>query len=330
MRDAAADALRLLHLAQSQGGSAAVVVLTVVGSPLPRTTTETVSTEQVAQAFESLPLADPDAASLRAALSAAAGLAAYWQEPDGADVLVVDPAFDALLARVSTAIAGSPAAAWWTEPAPRGGQWSVGWPTSSGAAGDARAILDRWRAELVAEEARAARERPADPHANWSGTWWSFPPAALVRTTRGLGESGPGGLWFVEDGFGETESTATPVAPTLARVCEIGGADDWVELCRRHPLVVTASRRHDWFRTTGRDGGWLQPDWAAVAREYDAVHLTVAGYLAAAGRALPVTDGWASVIAGWAPDETFWFTPPVVEPARAEQWQRFDDGWRRV
>ena len=51
--------------------------------------------------------------------------------------------------------------------------------------------------------------------------------------------------------------------PAGARVLEIDGPDVWAQLCRRHPLPVTAARRHDWYRATGRgDVTWVQPDWA--------------------------------------------------------------------
>jgi hypothetical protein len=67
---------------------------------------------------------------------------------------------------------------------------------------------------------------------------------------------------------------------------------------------VTASRRHDWFRTTGRDGAWVIPDWALVAREWDAIHLPVSAYLESAGRAIEVAKETASVT--WDPDTSIW------------------------
>lgn len=45
---------------------------------------------------------------------------------------------------------------------------------------------------------------------------------------------------------------------------------------------MTALKRHDWYRTTGRDGSWVIPDWSQVAHDYDGVHLSIAGYLTAA------------------------------------------------
>lgn len=328
--DASREAVSALMWASHafEPGGTAIVAVSTGGGPVE---IPEVGPADAAALLQALPLVLPDVASLRTALSAAADSAMSWQEPDGTDLLAATPEFAPVLERLATHIAASPHARWWASDADTRDQWIVPWETSSGATRDAREVLAGWREHVVAEEERAVRERPADPHARWSGEWWSMPPSGLVRSSRRLGSAGPGGLWFVEDGLGWTEATATPMAPTAARVLEIRGAADWVELCRQHPLVVTASKRHDWLRTTGRDGGWVQPDWEAVARAYDAVHLTVAGYLEAAGRALEVSGGWASVIAGWAPDETFWFAPVVLEPARAEEWRRDDDGgWRSV
>jgi hypothetical protein len=52
---------------------------------------------------------------------------------------------------------------------------------------------------------------------------------------------------------------------------------------------------------TGWTGRWLIPDYAAVADDWDAVHLTVAGYLTTAGIAIPA-GGARTMLAGWDPD----------------------------
>lgn len=93
----------------------------------------------------------------------------------------------------------------------------------------------------------------------------------------------------------------------LAVVYEIHTAQDWGELVARYPLAVTKARRHDWWRTTGEDHPWTIPDYPAVAADYDAIHLTVGGYLSAAGRAIQAGSGH-TVLAGWNPDETWWPT----------------------
>ena len=87
----------------------------------------------------------------------------------------------------------------------------------------------------------------------------------------------------------------------------------------------------EWAETTGLHSPgqrWVMPDWAAISRHYDGVHLTVACHLAAATRAIFLDDRTASVIAGWDPDRTYWFAP-VREDATATRWARDDERrWR--
>lgn len=115
--------------------------------------------------------------------------------------------------------------------------------------------------------------------------------------------------------------------PPDARVCEIDSPESWADLCRRFPLDVTASRRHDWYRTTARNGRWVIPDWAQVARNFDAVHLTVAGYLSTAGLPVPVEHDLMTVLAGWNPDQTFWLTDVPHESAHRAWRYDQDEGW---
>jgi hypothetical protein len=76
--------------------------------------------------------------------------------------------------------------------------------------------------------------------------------------------------------MGWTTAWCQPLSPRRgARVYEITGRRDWADLTARYPLEVTRSRRHDWWRVTGRAATWLIPDYAAVAADYDAIHLTV-------------------------------------------------------
>jgi hypothetical protein len=71
------------------------------------------------------------------------------------------------------------------------------------------------------------------------------------------------------------------------------------------------------------------PDWALVAREWDAIHLPVSAYLEIAGRAIEVAKQTASVVAGWDPDTSIWLAGAQPASAGAPQrWQRDDDdGW---
>jgi hypothetical protein len=292
----------------------------------------------VANLLNAAPIPAPTEETLLIVLAAAVDFARYWQEPDGEDMLAADPAVRAPLARIATVLLASPHALWWFAPLNVDAQWEVRFldeqapvPVRSLAA---REALERWRTAQVEEETTAARERPADPHARWSGTWWSRPPYELTHTTRVLSEQGPAGLWLVEDSLGWDQADAIPIEiHHNLRVFVIDGPEAWAELCRRYPLNVTASRRHDWFRATGRDGQWVIPDWVRVSGDFGGIHLTVAGYLTTAGRAIEVSDTSVSVLAGWNPDETYWLRDVDRFNSATPQTWRFDsdtvDGHRR-
>lgn len=159
-------------------------------------------------------------------------------------------------------------------------QWTIDWRPAADPAplpANLRQAVKNWGQHERTEEAKAARDRPSDPHAPVSGWWWSF-PQGLLRTVGHL----PAGLNLVEDSLGWVEATAIPVRGA-GRTLEIRTPEDWAELCQRFPLEVTASRRHDWFNTTGRNRRWVIPDWEQVAAQWDAVHLTVLSYLRGAG-----------------------------------------------
>ena len=99
------------------------------------------------------------------------------------------------------------------------------------------------------------------------------------------------------------------------------GPGQWAELVERYPLDVTRSRRDDWGRATGWVGRWLIPDYAALAADWDAVHVSVEGYLTAAGIAIPAGDGACTMLAGWDPDATWWFTDVLSFSSQPEDWR---------
>lgn len=289
--------------------------------------------EDVARLLDAVPLNQFEAGVLVDALAAAVDNARYWQEPDGEDVLAATPVMCEALSRVAASVTTSGLPAWWVTPLGAAPQWGVTFDdqtrASTAVAQTANAALSSWRANTVQEETQAQRERPADPRAAWSGTWWSTPPHDLTRTTRDLGTLGPVGLRLVEDSFNGDRATVRSVtlpANANANVYEVDGPEAWSNLCRRFPLEVTASRRHDWYRTTGLAGRWVIPDWSRAANELDAVHLTPAGYLTTAGRPVTVTEGTSTVLAGWNPDATYWLTDVENAPETERRWRRGDDG----
>ncbi|MFE7507229.1 hypothetical protein [Promicromonospora sp. NPDC057488] len=292
--------------------------------PEPRATPEA-----VASLLAGLRLTALDQVTALSTLAQAVSVARYWQEPDGEDLLAATPAVRAALERVAAHVAGSETVGWWSTPLVREDQHAVTWDGRTPAT--TATVAERltwWRAEVLDEERRAQTDRPSDPTAPFSGTWWSAPPSDLTHTSRGLGPHGPAGLRLVEDDMGwERAVTHRVEVPAGARVLEVDGPEAWAALCREYPLEVTAQKRHDWYSTTGRVGRWVLPDWAAVAAQHDAVHLTAAAYLAAAGTAIPVDDDAASVIAGWSPDETYWFVDTVRPQGAGTEWVLDDEDW---
>ncbi|MCF3139097.1 hypothetical protein LRQ04_07480 [Paenarthrobacter sp. AR 02] len=263
------------------------------------------------------------------ALQRSVDTARYWQEPDGEDALAATDAVTAALAHVAAGVLESPASQWWRDGF-RPGQWAIDWRSANDPAPlprNPQQILAEWARNQRTKEIRAAWELPADIRAQVGGEWWSI-PHGLVQTVPSI----PEGLSLVEDSLGWENATTIPVSGA-GRILEIRTATDWSDLCRTYPLEVTASRRHDWFRSTGRHGRWLIPDWEQAASEWDAVHLTVDGYLNAAGRALSVGPDTATVIAGWDPGSTIWLTEVARESEQPRQfWHRphNQDEWFQI
>ena len=263
--------------------------------------------------------------------------AMYWQAPDHVDRALAHPALAATLRPVAHAVTDAPAARWWSSGIDAGAQQYVEPIRDGGEGPSLSGAADRLVIWLAAtgEEERSAAGRPADPAAPHSGHWWSSPTwAGLVSTTRALPGLGPLQLYAMEDWPGWEDVRCWPVAIPRrpARICEITSPDDWTALVTRYPLEVTKSRRHDWWRVTGWAGTWLMPDYAAAAADYDAIHLTVSGYLTTAGRALAVNDA-RCLLAGWDPDKTYWLADCLTGGSPPARWIRDDSahlGWRQV
>ncbi|WP_298042463.1 hypothetical protein [uncultured Citricoccus sp.] len=263
-----------------------------------------VSTDQLARVLTGMDLSGITDEQIQAGLAEAVATAMYWQEPDGEDVLAGHRSIHGALGPVAERVLDSSPARHWGQPR-QAVQWVIDWRLPEDLAPlprDPQRVLAVWARDERAEEARAVNERPTDPEALYSGNWWSIPQDLILS----VGQI-PAGLDLIEDSFGWDAATVIPVRGA-GRTYEIHTPKDWVRLCREQPLEVSASRRHDWYRVTGRTGRWVIPDWEQVASEWDAVHLTTLGYLSAATRELPVDTDTATVIAGWNP------TPPSGSP----------------
>ncbi|WP_213576591.1 hypothetical protein [Rhodococcus sp. USK13] len=275
------------------------------------------------------------------ALAFATDWARYWQPPDEQDVMFARPDTVAALHPVAAAVLDSPHTRWWADPVDLGNQRMVGhlpsneeWPESTMPYRSAAVGLDHWRDHVLAGEARFRTWRAERPDNAIGGEWWSIPlPSAALVTSRSRDGVGALELLLEEDSFGGDEARVWPVSVrSTPRVYEITNPTDWARLVDAYPLFVPESKRSDWFDTTGEYHDWFIPDWVAVTDDYDAVHLTLHGYLTTPGLAIPLANNeGATVLAGWNPDATWWLNNDVAhvedEPAL---WRRCDDHWVRV
>jgi hypothetical protein len=229
---------------------------------------------------------------------------------------------DALLP-VARALAAAPAARWWWQPVDRDAQR---WTGPEGATLPRGSELSAAVGRAAAQEQpdaepgrpRPRRTRDADP----GGPWWSAPLGGTVFTTTGpIGALPAVELGCEADSAGEEQLGVWAVGvDPAARVREIGGPADWARLVGEFPRDVTAVRRNDWDRWTGRAGPWVLPDWSAVARGWDGVHLGVGGYLTATGLAIAAGDG-STLLAGWEADRTLWLNDVFTGVEYVQSWR---------
>lgn len=301
--------------------------LTDTGGPWYTAASDRVLTDTQAQFVRALAvaLAEPeviDSTAVRRALEHTVDNAVYWQDPRDEELVGSIPLLASDLREIARRIAALPETRWWTAPMSEH-QYEVRFLPFN----EVGALDSDLRAAAILADAFRPR-RPSERPGYMSG-WWSMPPVGLVRTCPSP-DGEPSGLVLVEDGFGQQRAAVHPVTSSRSRVFEIDSGEAWARLCRRHQLDVTNDRSSDWRITTGlADTRWVMPDWRSVAAEYDAVHLQVGAYLAASGTAIEVEPGVHSVIAGWAPGDTFWLTDVVeVEPrGRIFVKDRDDDLW---
>ena len=280
----------------------------------------------------SLPSDLGDPLAVIPALADVAEDVSYWGDYSGPDPLD-DPDVIARLRPVASLLAGSAGCQWWWSGLDRAAQRYVQWTARDDAApelGSAAEMLRDGDAQADADERSMSADRHLPAGSGVNGPWWTCP--SVISTTRRLGRLGAVLLAGREDGFGDTDAVLWPVAVTGApRVLEIDGPQAWQRLVAAYPRPATATYRHTWA-WTGWDGDWVVPRWSAIARDWDGVHLSVAGYLATAGRALPVGAA-RTLLGGWNPDETYWLADVLSPGGPASVWHNPDRtplGWQEV
>ncbi|NYI40932.1 hypothetical protein [Demequina lutea] len=284
---------------------------------------------EMAQAIVAAPLPSVSPAALVEALGRTVDDAKPWQPSDGNEAVLASAEVRAALTALAERVAETAFARAWAAPA-QPEQWVLDRKDDrlgSEPIPAPAAALAAWREAVEAEERAAVKRR--EKGQSYGGPWWSNPPGYLTHSTSAWREFGPVGLYLEEDSFGPMAADATPVGAPPEKTYEITGAVAWARLCREYPLDVTATREVLWNHSVGHSDVWVIPDWQAMAADWDAVHLTIAGYLAAATTRIDVSDGRASAIAGWGPDETVWLRDAPAPTSAVVEWRRFQSvGWR--
>jgi len=298
-------------------------------APLPAGITQ--ESRRVLQVLGALPhLPEITVAQVLQSLDRVVKGASYWQPPSDTARMLAEPETRNLLLPVAIAVVRA-RPQWWLAPgAPTQHyvQWiastrvpGTGPPTLTGSA----AGLQRWRDSIAAEEGNTPLV------ATWTGRWWSIPALSDVpATTPAIPGNGPAGLQMVEDPLAWTTARTYPLrAAEGARIFEIREARNWQDLVSAYPLEVTRSRGRSWAVSSGNAEAdtwlWAIPDWQAVARDYDGVYLSVAGYLRTAGSVLDAA-GMKTMLAGWAPAETWWLNDVLAPAGEPVTWTATPDG----
>lgn len=265
-------------------------------------------------------------------LAAVADDACYWGGiPAGKDPLD-DPALKPAMREAAARLVRAEGCRWWWSDMDRSAQAYVQWAARGEPApvlGQAAEMLGNVDAEADESEKRfrryLRRRAGKGPH----GEWWTFPFPGAISTTRRVGGLGALLLAGQEDGFGDVEAVVWPLAVSdEARIFEVASPGAWQALVAAYPRSATASYRHTWA-WTGWAGDWLVPRWSAVARDWDGVHLTVAGYLSTAGCSLPVGTA-RTLLGGWNPDQTYWLADVLTRAGHGHSWHIDGDnplGW---
>lgn len=235
----------------------------------------------------------------------------------------------------------------------RVGPWMPDAPVSLAAAyrhvQDRRAI-----AEAIGEQFGSALHAPLDPatqqwwHSGSPGNeFFTRPRFRAFDDVYGAGQFTLASMWTVSDPppevhgelIGAWELEPDPVsrwrlpARPDARVFEVHRPADWVQLVTEYPATgrphpewelpgpnQLSGDLHELLAIDCQHGArisirrHLVPDWAAVAADYDGVHLSWSGFLTTEGFASDLGDGDVALLRYWFSERTHWVRDVFAEP----------------
>ena len=218
------------------------------------------------------------------------------------------------LRELARAVLEQPGVGWWFEPIARESQM---WTSSSGESPTA-AGLKSPNLQMTYSERRTNKPEPGLYTSTSFGGITSF--LTVMDMSEVYGPVNDMAIFF-EFPLNQWRVRVSEAA----RVYEINGAADWHRLCAAYPARSArdtsdpeASDRASWSVYPLRlyDGSrgvdavtdmerWLTPNWAAVAEDWDGVHLTLGGLLTAEKVRVASAAGW-SMHRFWDIEQTMW------------------------
>lgn len=167
----------------------------------------------------------------------------------------------------------------------------------------------------VSQDRNPPTERPTEPswiHADLRQDFRAFITSTDIDGTASMLAAVD--LQICDAGYGYDDGYAGPPfaiwrmqpAPD-ARVFEVDSPHAWHELCVAYPRTKAFSPvDFDMLNIVDLDAkAYLEPDWAKVANDWDAIHLTLGGMLTSHQVAVKSKHGW-TYQHGWDTEQTWW------------------------
>lgn len=147
-------------------------------------------------------------------------------------------------------------------------------------------------------------------HISDKAKWWVYPDNALV-SSRGPVFGHPSVVsvatddhWMQDKGHSLWAVEVTPGS----RIFEVHSKRDWSRLVYTYPLSGEGFMTYNWGNRSRIGSRLLLPDWPAISKDWDGVHVSFVGYLSAAYEPIPLDEDRHVLLAGWHPDATTWLT----------------------
>lgn len=277
----------------------------------------------------------------------------WWEIPGHADLATMGDVIAGLQARpIGELLALAVAAA-----ASNAGPWNPQAPTSVAKA--LRAASDRRPlAAAVVERLSAALNTPLDPTAQewWWSPWpWEvterFAPLGVAEhgSMRAWCTASWEGIWTVSSPPAELADELVDVweldeqtsrwhltVDESARVFEVTGPADWERLVSEYRTVGTVEGHWELPNRNQGDvealaglagqramrtniGEFLVPEWNAVAKDWDGVHLTWGGFMTTEGLVIEMGSSDVAMLRGWGSERTLWLNPVLGDPEPLER-----------